>query len=202
MLVQYNLLDRANEAGIARAHQLGLGVLVMGPVGGGRLGAPSGAIQALIPGGTSSTPEMALRFVLANPGVSSALSGMGSRAMVDENVATASRREPLSAAERAHLDRMLHELRRLSELYCTGCGYCLPCAQGVNIPEIFRYMNLQRVWGLEEYARKMYARLGQEGTRVAGQPASACVGCGECEPRCPQSIRIADQLREAARVLS
>ena len=69
MLVQYNLLDRSNEEAIAYAKSKGLGVAVMGPVGGGRLGAPSEAIIKMIPGGVKSTAEAALRFVFANPNV-------------------------------------------------------------------------------------------------------------------------------------
>lgn len=63
MLCQYNLLDRANEDAIAYAHEQGLGVTIMGPVGGGRLGAPSKVIQDLLPGKVQSSAEMALRFV-------------------------------------------------------------------------------------------------------------------------------------------
>src|SRR3990172_2433813 len=121
---QYNLLDRANEPGIAHARRKGMGVVIMGPVGGGRLGAPSPDIQKLIPGGSKSTPEMAIRFVLSNPNVTCALSGMGSLQMVEENCATASREEPLSEVERAAILAQLEEKKKLAELYCTGCNYC------------------------------------------------------------------------------
>ncbi|HET6487565.1 MAG TPA: aldo/keto reductase, partial [Spirochaetia bacterium] len=91
MLCQYNLLDRACEEGIAYAASHGLGVAIMGPVGGGRLSAPSPAISRMAPGQNVSTPELALRFVLANPGVTVALSGMSDGKQLEENVATASR---------------------------------------------------------------------------------------------------------------
>ena len=48
VLCQYNLLDRSNEEGIAHAKEKGLGVIIMGPVGGGRLGAPSDVVRGLI----------------------------------------------------------------------------------------------------------------------------------------------------------
>jgi predicted aldo/keto reductase-like oxidoreductase len=55
-LVQYNLLDRKNEDVIAYAHEKGLGVAIMGPVGGGALaGFPSEAVQGML-GGAKSTP--------------------------------------------------------------------------------------------------------------------------------------------------
>jgi len=201
--VQYNLLDRSNEEGIAYAASKGLGVVVMGPVGGGRLGAPSPEIQRLIPGGVKSTAEVALRFVLANPNVSVALSGMSTLEQVIENIATASRTEPLTEAEKAHVMAALEENRRLADLYCTGCNYCMPCPNGVDIPANFRAMNYYRVYGLRDYAREEYARLGRR--EVDGQPkpawAEACLECGECEPKCPQKIEIIKQLKETAAAL-
>ena len=193
---QYNLLDRANEESMAYAHEKGLGVVVMGPVAGGRLGFPSEQIQGLLTG-TKSSPEVALRFVLSNPNVTVALSGMNTVEMVEENAATASREEPLSAGERQRILEMLEENRRLADLYCTGCGYCMPCPNGVNIPECFRLMNLHRVYGLTETARQRYRSFGEEGNLNAG----ACVECGQCEPKCPQKIPIIEQLKESHRAL-
>jgi predicted aldo/keto reductase-like oxidoreductase len=191
---QYNLLDRSNEEAMAYARQRGLGVVVMGPVGGGRLGGPSQALQGMVAGGASSTAEVALRFVLANPSVSCAISGMGSVAMVEENCATASRTEPLSEGELDNVRQVLDRNRRLAELYCTGCNYCMPCPHGVNIPGNFEAMNYHRVYGLTEFARSRYRRFGPK--RENNLPASACQECGECEPKCPQKIPIIEQLKE------
>ncbi|MBR2054466.1 MAG: aldo/keto reductase, partial [Clostridia bacterium] len=89
VLLQYNLLDRANEEMIQYAHEKGLGVVVMGPVGGGRLAAPTELVKKL--GGENlNTYELALRFVLGNPGVCCALSGMQTYDMVDKNAAVGS----------------------------------------------------------------------------------------------------------------
>ncbi len=201
VLCQYNLLDRRNEPSIEYARKKGLGVAIMGPVGGGRLGAPSEVIQKLISGGVKSSAEMALRFVLSNPYVSVALSGMGNIQMVEENVATASRTEHLSQEERRRIAEIMEENRRLADLYCTGCNYCMPCPNGVNIPENFRYMNYYRVYGLKDYAREAYSRLGRPDNYIKGEKADACLECGECETKCPQKLHIIDQLKEVASVL-
>lgn len=200
VLCQYNLLDRANEEAIAYAHEQGLGVTIMGPVGGGRLGAPSQVIQDLLPGKVQSSAEMALRFVMNNQNVNIALSGMSSMEMVEENARVASDMSSLSAEEKARVDAMMEENRRLAELYCTGCNYCMPCPKGLNIPEIFKMMNYHRVYGLTEYAKKTYAAIGSGNLKF--QNAAACVGCGQCEKKCPQHLRIREQLRATHETLS
>ena len=196
---QYNLLDPGNEDSMAYAREHGLGVVVMGPVAGGRLGFPSDMLQGALPGKISSSPELALRFVLSNPNVTVALSGMSSPEMVEENAATAEREEPLTPEEHQHILEMIKENRRLSELYCTGCGYCMPCPNGVNIPENFKLMNLHRVWGLTGSARERYTWFGPKEKNNLN--AGACVECGECEPKCPQNIPIIEQLKETHRTL-
>ncbi len=200
MTVQYNLLDRRNEEAIAYAAEHGMGVAIMGPVGGGRLGFPSERISSMIGGEIASTPQVALRFVLANPHVSTALSGMNSVQMVEENVAAAALDTPLSAEEQDRVQRMLEENQRLSELYCTGCNYCMPCPNDVGIPENFRLMNIHRVWGLTEHAKRGYRRLGPD-HREGWLPASECQECRECEPKCPQKIPIVEQLKQTAEAL-
>jgi len=202
MTVQYNLLDRANEGAIHYARENGLGVVIMGPVGGGRLAGFSSELVGMVKGGVKSNPEVALRFVLSHSGVSCALSGMGTIQMVEENVATASREEPLGEDERAQILAALDETKELADLYCTGCNYCMPCPNDVNIPKNFEYMNYSRVYGLKEYARQAYADLGVKNTEWnKGLKAEFCIQCGECEPKCPQSIPIVSQLEEVARVL-
>jgi len=205
MLVQYNLLDRSNEEIIAHAQERGMGVAIMGPVGGGRLAAPSSILRDMIAENLASTPAIALRFVLSNPAVSVALSGMNEMAQIEENTATASRREALNEQELRQIAKALDENERLAELYCTGCGYCMPCPNGVNIPENFRLMNYHRLYGLTDYAREQYIELG-ETKNTAGEPtpawAAACVQCGECEPKCPQNISIIEQLKQTHRSLA
>ena len=109
--MQYNILDRQLEEGMAYAHAHGVGVVVMGPVGGGRLGNPSDVLQTLIPG-VERVPELALRFVLANPNVTMALSGMSTMQQVEENLATAADPVSLAEEEKAAIDAHLLRLRK------------------------------------------------------------------------------------------
>lgn len=200
LLCQYNLMDTSNESAMAHAMTKGMGVVVMGPVGGGRLGSPSPAIANLLPGKVKSSPEIALRFVLSNPAVSCALSGMGSLAMVEENTAVASNEDTLSKEEFAAVKISMEENKKLEGLYCTGCNYCMPCPAGVNIPLNFQIMNYHRVYQLTDYAKDQYKQIGTV-DHMKGEKASACVECGLCEEKCPQKLEIRRQLKDTAAIL-
>jgi predicted aldo/keto reductase-like oxidoreductase len=202
MLVQYNLLDRSNEETMAYAAGRGLGVMIMGPVGGGRLATPPAEVleKARADGREMITATDALRFVWSNPAVAIALSGMGSMDDVKENVRAARDFKPLSPEESAELERILARNKELGDSYCTLCGYCTPCPEGVNIPLIFELMNYYRVYKAEQYARETYKAIGVF-DMFPGKRAYACTECGECEPKCPQSVPIIEQLKEAAETL-
>jgi hypothetical protein len=198
--LQYNLFDRKLSEAIDYAHEKNIGVVVMGPVAGGRLGVTSEVLEGLIPG-IERVPELALRFVLANPHVTVALSGMSTMEHVEENVAVAADQVSLSQEDMDLIDEHMAKLHEMAKLYCTGCGYCVPCPQEVNIPKIFEFYNLGRVYGLWEVARKQYANIGTN-QWLKGKKADACVDCGVCEPKCPQDIPIREQLAEAHKALS
>ncbi|NLC68950.1 MAG: aldo/keto reductase [Clostridiaceae bacterium] len=195
LLCQYNLLDRANEHAIAYAREKGLGVVIMGPVGGGRLASPSEVIRQSLGGKAGSTPEVALRFVLANPNVCCALSGMNTLEMVEENARVASIEEPLSEEDIRRINETFEENKRLAELYCTGCEYCLPCPRGIKIPRVFNIMNYHRVYGLTDYAKSQFKGIGTDENHGAS-PAD-CIECGAGEEKCPQNIKIREKLKEA-----
>ncbi len=190
--LQYNLLDQRLEEGIAYAAERGMGVVVMGPVGGGRLGYPSQKAQELV-GQVKSTPELALRFVLSNPNVTLALSGMSNMQMLEENVETASKAGDLAQEDQDRIKAAVQERKELAGLYCTGCNYCMPCPVGVDIPGNFEALNLERVFGLTEQAGSKYTSLS--GT------AALCRLCGQCLEECPQDLDIPARLAEAVEVL-
>ena len=199
MLVQYNLLDRANEEMIQYAASKGLGVVIMGPVGGGRLAAPTELVQKL-GGGNQNTYELALRFVLGNPGVCCALSGMQSVEMVEKNAAVASLENPMTEKEWREVGESLENLKKFSELYCTGCGYCQPCPKGIVIPKIFQAYTYHNVYGLHELAKKTYeGYLTNE--KNPGVAPDACINCGYCEKKCPQHLKVRELLKKVDGVL-
>ncbi|MCL2018590.1 MAG: aldo/keto reductase [Oscillospiraceae bacterium] len=208
VLCQYNLLDRSVEKGIEHAKKKGLGTVVMGPVGGGRLGAPSDVIKGLIGRQIKSTAEMAMRFVMANPNVDVALSGMQNLMQLEENALVAQIEGGLTENEIEQINAMMAENKKLSDLYCTGCNYCLPCPQKINIPHVFALMNYHKVYELTEYSKAEYQNLymPMEKRKASweigwGTDAGQCVECGSCEEKCPQKLKIIEQLRETHGVL-
>lgn len=202
VLCQYNLLDRANEDALANAKAKGLGTVVMGPVGGGRISGMPPQVAERFGVQVKSSVELALRFVMTNPNVDITLSGMSTMAQLEENAAIASNATPLSAAELQGIAEAMEENKRLSDLYCTGCNYCGPdCPQGIVIPKIFQLMNYHRVYGITAFAREQYNNIGNT-PWDKGSKADQCIECGVCEDHCPQKIEIRKQLKECHEILS
>ncbi|MDR1927289.1 MAG: aldo/keto reductase [Oscillospiraceae bacterium] len=193
MLVQYNLLDRSNEEMIGYAASKGLGVAAMGPVGGGRLAAPTGLAARVSSLGALPTYELALKYVLGNPNISCALSGMQTQGMLERNAALASDPAPMSAAEWQRVGEAVEQLERFSDLYCTGCGYCQPCPAKIDIPKIFNCYTYHNVYELHAHAKEMYEEYRTKG----GKTLVNCKNCRLCEQKCPQHIQVR---RELARV--
>jgi len=177
--LQYNLIDRSNEAGIRRLSELGCGIVIMGPVAGGRLG------DRFLPHLKMPAAEVALRFVLGNPAVNVALSGMENETMLRQNIATV---ESLLAVDGQRLppedpgEAASTAFERMRKYYCTACRYCLPCPQGVAIPENMTLLINDEVFGLSVESRSQYARMPA--------PARRCTGCQRCLPKCPQKLEI------------
>jgi len=193
-LLQYNLLDRSNESNIDYLAKKGIGIVVMGPIGGGRLSVPSELSGKLL-GQNFSTPELALRFVLGNKNVSCALSGMGDMEMLTSNLAIANMEEPMKKEDFAKATLMMEELKKFSDLYCTGCNYCMPCPKEINIPHIFNAYTYHNVYSLSAQAKNMW-------NQKRGAELSECTGCGVCNEKCPQGIDVVAKLKEVEGILS
>lgn len=202
MLIQYNLIDRSHEEMIDYATKKGLGVIAMGPVGGGRLAAPTELYTKLTGKKSIATYELAFRFVLGNPNICCALSGMQTIDMVDKNVAIASIETPMTKEEWDELNQAIEDVKKFSELYCTGCGYCQPCPQGIVIPTIFSAYTYHNVYGLTELAKKTFNDYvkGTEEKAEAGATVKDCINCGYCERKCPQKLKIRELLAKVEQV--
>lgn len=198
MLVQYNLLHRYNETAISRAVERGMGVAVMGPVGGGRIS----FLSQLKPREGRSLAELSLRFAMSNPEVGVTLSGMQNIPMVEENAAAADNDGPLSDIETEDIELMLNQVQGLEDLYCTGCGYCMPCPNDVDIPTNLLLLNYIRIYGSQENFRQGFTQLYHKKLKPEKSAAEFCVECEECLEKCPQKIPISERMREITEALS
>ena len=198
MLVQYNLLHRYNEAAMTKAVGNGMGVAVMGPVGGGRLT----FLSKLKPREGRSLAELTLRFVFASQNVGVALSGMNTMEMVDENATAADNDAPLSDIESEDINAMLEQIQGLEDLYCTGCGYCMPCPNGVDIPTNLLLLNYIRIYGSQQNFKDGFIQMYHKRLVPDGQAAEFCVECGECLEQCPQNIEISERMKDVAEELA
>jgi predicted aldo/keto reductase-like oxidoreductase len=201
--IQYNYLDehfQAGKEGLEYAASKGLGVVVMEPLRGGNLvGRMPAAIQQLwAQAPVQRTPaEWALRWVWNHPEVSTVLSGMNEEAHIEENLRIASEAtaDSLSAEDLRLIAEVGAKIAELQPVGCTGCGYCMPCPAGVNIPYCFSMYNTKHLFQ-ERGAQFPYLAYtcGMDG----GQPsyASLCRDCGVCETKCPQRLPIRRHLRE------
>ena len=199
MLVSYNWMNPQDRDVIAYAADVGMGVSVMNPIGGGALAASTPQILRLIRGAKSSA-EVSLRYVLATPGVTCTLSGMNTHEQLEENVAIANRKAPLTVKQYKSMRQRLDKIEKAAAEFCTACGYCMPCEHGVDIPGNFSLLNQVRFFGREEWARQGYARLANH--KDGDKSAAACKQCGSCLPKCPNSVPIIEQLKEVAATLS
>jgi predicted aldo/keto reductase-like oxidoreductase len=175
----------------------------MGTVGGGRLaGSSPESMIDLCSTGRSNFVDLAFKFVLNNPNVSVALSGMGSEDMLQDNLQLIDRDSynKYIEDEESKINKIARKFKELSDNVCTGCGYCMPCPNGVNIKLIFNFLIRYQIYGVEE-AKHYYDQIGK--VRWApGENADACEQCEECLEKCPQNIPIIKQLTEAHQILA
>ena len=203
MTVYHNLLQTRGRtenplSAIEHARKLGIGVIVMGPLGGGILGAPIEKLDNLIPD-TRNQVELAFRYLLSVPGVTTPISGMMRRSDVEENAKIADEFKPLSQSEMTRLKEVIGKYAGLMEQFCTGCGYCQPCPHGVRTPQIFRLMNFYSVYGVKDWAKRQYAPMRSGASRGS---IDSCIQCGDCEKKCPQKIPIREELKKAHELLT
>lgn len=205
-LIQYNYMDEKNQAGtegLEYAHRKGISIFIMEPLKGGLLAGkvPDDALLWDESDTGRSPADWALRWVLNHPEVTSVFSGMNHLDQIKENikVATEVKANSLTEEDLKRYDRVKEVFRNLMKIDCTGCGYCMPCPQGVDIPRCFNYYNHQYMFD----EGQSFVYLGQLGGVLSGQEAYAglCNGCGKCVRACPQDLEIPELLNDVSREL-
>ncbi len=204
--IQYNYMDEYTQAGrkgLNYAHEKGLPVIIMEPLRGGKLAnnLPADAMEAFREYPVSYTPaQWSFRWLWNQKEVTCVLSGMNSMEMLEENMRTASTAHigDFGQVEEQLLQKVVKAINAKMKVGCTGCGYCMPCPQGVDIPGMFAAYN-------RRYSEGKFAGLKEHfmcsAVRKDSTAAYKCIGCGKCEKHCPQGIPIRQKLKEAGKEL-
>lgn len=201
--IQYNYMDEHSQAGVEGlryASSRNLPVIIMEPLRGGRLVnlLPESAKELFRKDPEGRMPaDLAFKWLYNQPEVTCVLSGMNSLEMVEQNVASASGAIAgcMTESDKKLVEQVKEEIRRQVKVGCTGCGYCMPCPKGVDIPGTFRCYNAMYSEG-KSSGRMDYLQC--TAMRQNTSSASQCVQCGKCESHCPQHIEIRKELKKAA----
>lgn len=182
---------------------------IMEPLLGGRLAKLPDAIAEKM---KEREPQMsiaswAFRFCGSYPNILTVLSGMSSMDPLIENVETFSHFKPLNDEEKAFLMKMANLMEDYPTVPCTACSYCMPCPYGIDIPTIFRHYNDHVNSGEiaqsceQDHFQRLKRRYLVSYDRAVEtvRQADHCIGCGQCRPKCPQSIDIPRALRHIDR---
>lgn len=180
------------------ATQHGKPVVVMEPVKGGALADPPQKVKDILQQANpdASPASWAIRFAASLPNVMMVLSGMSNLEQMEDNLKFMRDFQPLSDEEQQVVKAAREALLQFDRIACTGCHYCTPgCPMEIHIPEIFAVMNVYKMYGDLNEARRDY------GWRPKGAKASECVQCGQCEDACPQHLSIISLLEEVVETL-
>ena len=188
-----------------KCEKAGVQCVVMEPLRGGAFGrmAQELKVQLAAVHPDDSTARWAFRWVGSYPNILTTLSGMNRMDHLKENVETFSPLQPCTEQENQLLASIADQMSGFPTIPCTTCEYCMPCPYGVDIPSNFAFYNDAVTKGLlplpestaADYIEKQ--RAYTEAYRKAVPElarATACQDCGECLPKCPQQIRIPNQM--------
>ena len=149
------------------AQELDMGIIAMKPLGGGLLGRADLCFKFL----------QQYPFAVPDPGIQTA-------AEVDEIIALYDSPRPLTAEDNREIQKIRSEL---GKRFCHRCGYCMPCDQGVKIPDVM---------GFRSIAQRLAPNLAIAFSKDAMQTVESCTECGECLEKCPYNLEIPELIRE------
>jgi predicted aldo/keto reductase-like oxidoreductase len=198
--IQYNYSDENYQAGVTglkKAAAKGIPVIIMEPLLGGKLARnlPPKAAAVFREADPSSTPaQWALKWLWNQPEVSVVLSGMTTEQDLAENLRCCEQSgiDTVTGVEQEAYEKARAAFRSSYKVPCTGCGYCMPCPRGVNIPSCFAAFNTSFAFGKIQGWQQYVTSSGL--TSDAPGSAGRCVRCKKCESHCPQNIAVSDAL--------
>jgi predicted aldo/keto reductase-like oxidoreductase len=175
IMYPYNIVEDQADDLFRRANELNIGVIAMKPMAGGAL--------------TDGT--IAMKFILENKTVTTAIPGMASIKEVEENSSVGSSFMLLTPEER---EKALKDASELGDEFCRRCGYCAPCHKGIDIPSMFVISGYKERYNLATWAEERYSAMKST--------AKDCTECGVCEGKCPYNLPIRKMLKDVRKTFN
>jgi uncharacterized protein len=187
ILLSYNYLSPPEVArNIKRARDAGIGIIAMKTQAKGK-GNPDAA------NGSQTPNQAALKWVLENKNVDTAIPGVTTFEQLAENLKVMGMK--LSFQEK----RESRELRQYGESlkgdYCSGvlgCKGCRDkCPNGVAVHEINRCLGYAYGYGDIRLAHENYSDI------PSGRGVDVCADCGECVVKCVNGLNLTENVHRA-----
>ena len=172
IMFPYNIVEQQGAELIHKCAEKNIGFIDMKPLAGGAI----------------EDATLALRYVCSNPDVTVVIPGIAEVRELEQNLAACSNTAPLTEEELKAMDKVREQL---GTDFCRRCNYCAPCTVGINIQSVFLFAGYLQRYDLADWAKERYSTLKVK--------ASACIGCGKCEPRCPYHLPIREKLKVCAK---
>ncbi len=155
------------EALFQAAREQDMGIIAMKPLGGGLL----------------DSAALCFKYLQQHPDVVP-IPGISRPEEMDEIIELYRNPTPFTADEKERMEKIRAEL---GQSFCHRCGYCMPCEQGISIPEVLMFRST--VKRIPPDIAAVLAKSVMEGV-------DNCTGCGECIEKCPYDLNIPDLLVE------
>ncbi|GHU52393.1 aldo/keto reductase [Clostridia bacterium] len=201
--IQYNYMNenyQAGTKGLKEANAKGLSIVIMEPLLGGKLANLPKKGADVLNSADIKPVEAALKWLWDKPEVTVVLSGMNSKEQVSENIKIASETSLLTIAQKKAILEVKKIFQSSYKIPCTGCNYCMPCPNRVNIPGGFASYNAYYanglITGMQQYITSTSANDPENNSRI-----SRCTGCKLCEQKCPQHIKIVKEIKNVKKRL-
>lgn len=196
ILFTHNILNPDYKDVIAKAHEKGIATIIMNPIAGGLLDENSPVLKqtAKVINDAENLVEVAHRYLAGDKNIDTILCGIAKPSDITSTIKNYSKK-PLTEKERNAVELAMKNLTKEGFSFCTSCGYCMPCPQGINIPQMMHVAYLQDLLQVAKLAKKYYDGLVSEKNPTCSPTPDKCTACGKCEDKCTQKLKITEVIK-------
>jgi uncharacterized protein len=194
--VSYNLMKRTEEENIRYAADKGVGILVMNPLGGGVLAMAGQESYGFLKGEGHGPWYEALRFLLANGGITSALLGVSSPDHIDKDLEVLRGSEMLTEGWRQQLTAEMDAVKLTDPGFCTGCRYCEVCGNNFSPSKLMQALRNAKLYHVGQADIKQWVYSAYTHDLMPEELLSRCIECGLCQDKCPQKLPIVQEIQK------